>query len=61
MFEAIIVWVANVALYMFAVLIVYVCFILHHVSQALRKALFKPAAFFKGILLPLCEVSRNVA
>uniref|UniRef100_A0A0L8GWC9 Bystin n=1 Tax=Octopus bimaculoides TaxID=37653 RepID=A0A0L8GWC9_OCTBM len=23
--------------------------------QSLRKALFKPAAFFKGILIPLCE------
>lgn len=29
-----------------------------HLYMALRKALFKPAAFFKGILLPLCE-SRN--
>ncbi len=26
-----------------------------HLYMALRKALFKPAAFFKGILLPLCE------
>ncbi|CAH1773639.1 unnamed protein product [Owenia fusiformis] len=26
-----------------------------HLYQALRKSLFKPAAFFKGILLPLCE------
>ena len=25
------------------------------ILKALRKALFKPAAFFKGILLPLCE------
>ena len=24
--------------------------------MALKKALFKPAAFFKGIILPLCEV-----
>ena len=24
--------------------------------QALRKALFKPGAFFKGVVLPLCEV-----
>ena len=24
--------------------------------QALKKSLFKPAAFFKGFLLPLCEV-----
>ena len=23
--------------------------------QALKKAMYKPAAFFKGILLPLCE------
>jgi len=29
-----------------------------HLYMALRKALFKPAAFFKGFLLPLCE-SRN--
>ena len=27
-----------------------------HLFQALRKALFKPGAFFKGFLLPLCEV-----
>ena len=27
-----------------------------HLFMALKKALFKPAAFFKGILLPLCEV-----
>lgn len=26
-----------------------------HLYMALRKSLFKPAAFFKGILLPLCE------
>ena len=26
-----------------------------HLYMALRKALFKPAAFFKGVLLPLCE------
>jgi essential nuclear protein 1 len=26
-----------------------------HLYQALRKALFKPDAFFKGFLLPLCE------
>lgn len=29
-----------------------------HLYMALKKALFKPAAFFKGILLPLCE-SKN--
>lgn len=27
----------------------------YHLYQALKKAFFKPAAFFKGILLPLCE------
>merc|ERR1739838_379273 len=27
----------------------------YHLFMALKKALFKPAAFFKGILLPLCE------
>ena len=26
-----------------------------HLYMALKKALFKPAAFFKGVLLPLCE------
>ena len=26
-----------------------------HLYMALKKSLFKPAAFFKGILLPLCE------
>lgn len=25
--------------------------------MALKKAIYKPAAFFKGILFPLCEVS----
>jgi len=29
----------------------------YHLYQALRKALYKPAAFYKGVLLPLCEVS----
>lgn len=28
-----------------------------HLYQALKKALFKPGAFFKGIILPLCSVS----
>lgn len=28
-----------------------------HLYQALKKALFKPGAFMKGILLPLLEVS----
>ena len=27
-----------------------------HLYQALKKALYKPAAFFKGFLFPLCEV-----
>jgi len=27
----------------------------YHLYQALRKALFKPGAFMKGILIPLCE------
>jgi len=27
-----------------------------HLYQALRKALFKPAAFMKGFIIPLCEV-----
>ncbi|CAI9739648.1 Hypothetical predicted protein [Octopus vulgaris] len=27
----------------------------YHLYMSLRKALFKPAAFFKGILIPLCE------
>lgn len=29
-----------------------------HLFEALKKALYKPAAFFKGILFPLCEVSQ---
>jgi essential nuclear protein 1 len=31
-----------------------------HLYEALKKALYKPAAFFKGILFPLCEVSRTI-
>jgi essential nuclear protein 1 len=27
-----------------------------HMYMALKKAIYKPAAFFKGILFPLCEV-----
>jgi essential nuclear protein 1 len=27
----------------------------YHLYMALKKAVYKPAAFFKGILLPLCE------
>jgi essential nuclear protein 1 len=26
-----------------------------HLYQSLKKAIYKPAAFFRGILLPLCE------
>lgn len=28
-----------------------------HLYNAMRKALFKPAAFMKGVILPLLEVS----
>ncbi|KJH47872.1 Bystin [Dictyocaulus viviparus] len=28
-----------------------------HLYQALCKAMYKPAAFFKGIILPLCEIA----
>lgn len=28
----------------------------YHLYMALKKAIYKPAAFFKGIILPLCEV-----
>lgn len=28
----------------------------YHLYMALKKSIYKPAAFFKGILLPLCEV-----
>ena len=27
--------------------------------EALKKGLYKPAAWFKGILFPLCEVSQS--
>jgi essential nuclear protein 1 len=27
-----------------------------HLYDALKKAVYKPAAFFKGIIFPLCEV-----
>jgi hypothetical protein len=29
----------------------------YHLYRALKKAIYKPAAFYKGIILPLCEVS----
>ena len=29
-----------------------------HLYMSLKKALFKPAAFFKGILIPLCQVRK---
>ena len=28
-----------------------------HTYMALKKAMYKPAAFFKGLLFPLCEAS----
>lgn len=28
----------------------------YHLYMALKKALYKPAAFFKGVLFPLCQV-----
>lgn len=31
-----------------------------HLYQAIRKALFKPAAFMKGFLLPLCDVRETL-
>lgn len=31
-----------------------------HTYMALKKAMYKPAAFFKGLLFPLCEVSEPV-
>ena len=33
----------------------------YHLYQALKKAMYKPAAFFKGIVIPLCEVSVTAA
>lgn len=30
------------------------------VYAALKKSIYKPAAFFKGILFPLCEVRRRL-
>ncbi len=30
-----------------------------HLFMALKKAIFKPASFFKGILLPICEVIKQ--
>lgn len=32
-----------------------------HMYNALRKALYKPAAFYKGIILPLCEDSSETS
>lgn len=28
----------------------------YHLYRSLKKSLYKPAAFFKGFLFPLCEV-----
>ena len=33
----------------------------YHLYQALKKALYKPGAFFKGILIPLCEVIDGIS
>lgn len=32
-----------------------------HLYDALKKALYKPAAFFKGVLFPLCEVCFRIS
>ena len=32
----------------------------YHLFQAMAKLIFKPEAFFKGILFPLCEVSKSL-
>jgi len=32
----------------------------YHLYLSLKKALFRPAAFFKGVLLPLCEVKHCI-
>jgi len=29
-----------------------------HLYMAVKKAIYKPGAFFKGFLLPLCEVGK---
>lgn len=31
-----------------------------HTYMALKKAMYKPAAFFKGLLFPLCEVRQAI-
>ncbi len=33
----------------------------YHLYYALKKALYKPGAFMKGVLIPLCEVRVDVA
>jgi hypothetical protein len=33
----------------------------YHLYLAVKKSLFKPSAFFKGFLLPLCEVISNLS
>jgi essential nuclear protein 1 len=32
----------------------------YHLYMALKKSLYKPGAFFKGILFPLCQVSLSI-
>ena len=29
----------------------------YHLYMALKKSLYKPGAFFKGLLFPLCQVT----
>lgn len=31
----------------------------YQLYEALKKSLYKPAAFFKGILFPICDVSAS--
>lgn len=30
----------------------------YHLYRSLKKAIYKPAAFYKGIILPICEVRK---
>jgi essential nuclear protein 1 len=32
----------------------------YHLYMALKKSLYKPGAFFKGILFPLCQVYLSI-
>lgn len=33
----------------------------YHLYMALKKALYKPGAFFKGFLFPLCQVHHPIS